>query len=59
MSFSRARDKETAYLLHSPASARRLLEAIEELESGGGGQVRGLDDLDDGPEGPDGEWETT
>ncbi len=28
--------QETAYLLRSPKNARRLLEAIAELESGGG-----------------------
>jgi antitoxin YefM len=28
--------KETAYLLRSPANARRLLASIEELERGGG-----------------------
>jgi antitoxin YefM len=28
--------KETAYLLRSPANARRLLAAIDELEHGGG-----------------------
>lgn len=28
--------RETAYLLRSPANARRLLESIEELESGQG-----------------------
>ena len=28
--------KETAYLLRSPANARRLLSSIERLESGGG-----------------------
>lgn len=28
--------KETAYLLRSPANARRLLAAIDELESDGG-----------------------
>lgn len=28
--------EETAYLLRSPTSARRLLESIAELESGGG-----------------------
>lgn len=28
--------KETAYLLRSPANARRLLASIEELEQGGG-----------------------
>jgi antitoxin YefM len=33
--------KETAYLLRSPANARRLLASIEELE-GGGGTVREL-----------------
>ncbi|MFC5911338.1 type II toxin-antitoxin system Phd/YefM family antitoxin [Streptacidiphilus monticola] len=35
--------KETAYLLRSPANARRLLASIEELESGGG-SVRELVD---------------
>jgi len=30
--------KETAYLLRSPANARRLLGSIERLESGGGSQ---------------------
>ncbi|MFI6514457.1 type II toxin-antitoxin system Phd/YefM family antitoxin [Spirillospora sp. NPDC050679] len=33
--------KETAYLLRSPANARRLLASIDELE-GGGGTVRDL-----------------
>lgn len=28
--------EETAYLLRSPKNARRLLEAVAELESGGG-----------------------
>ncbi|MFV2104267.1 type II toxin-antitoxin system Phd/YefM family antitoxin [Micromonospora sp. LOL_024] len=28
--------KETAYLMASPANARRLNEAVEELRSGGG-----------------------
>lgn len=28
--------KETAYLLRSPANARRLLDAIERLDNGGG-----------------------
>jgi antitoxin YefM len=28
--------KETAYLLRSPANARRLLDSIDRLESGGG-----------------------
>jgi antitoxin YefM len=32
---------ETAYLLRSPKNARRLLESIAELESGGG-KERGL-----------------
>ncbi|MFB7613426.1 type II toxin-antitoxin system Phd/YefM family antitoxin [Kitasatospora sp. NPDC056181] len=35
--------KETAYLLRSPANARRLLASIEELENGGG-VVRDLAD---------------
>ncbi|KJY34158.1 type II toxin-antitoxin system Phd/YefM family antitoxin [Kitasatospora purpeofusca] len=35
--------KETAYLLRSPANARRLLSAIDELENGGG-TVRDLVD---------------
>ncbi|WP_254126594.1 type II toxin-antitoxin system Phd/YefM family antitoxin [Amycolatopsis sp. CA-230715] len=30
--------KETAYLLRSPENARRLVSAIERLESGGGEQ---------------------
>jgi antitoxin YefM len=30
--------KETAYLLRSPENARRLITAIERLESGGGSQ---------------------
>ncbi|MFD4571618.1 type II toxin-antitoxin system Phd/YefM family antitoxin [Streptomyces sp. NPDC058417] len=34
--------KETAYLLRSPANARRLLASIDELENGGG-TVRELD----------------
>ncbi|MCM2577688.1 type II toxin-antitoxin system Phd/YefM family antitoxin [Streptomyces meridianus] len=37
--------KETAYLLRSPANARRLLASIEELESGGGA-VRELADFE-------------
>lgn len=28
--------KETAYLLRSPANARRLMDAVERLENGGG-----------------------
>ncbi|MFJ4843760.1 MULTISPECIES: type II toxin-antitoxin system Phd/YefM family antitoxin [unclassified Streptomyces] len=35
--------KEMAYLLRSPANARRLLASIEELENGGG-TVRELTD---------------
>jgi antitoxin YefM len=35
--------KETAYLLRSPANARRLLASIDELE-GGGGTARELID---------------
>ena len=35
--------EETAYLLRSPANARRLVEAIEQLD-GGGGQERELVD---------------
>jgi len=34
--------EETAYLLRSPANAKRLLSAIEQLAQGGG-QVRELD----------------
>jgi antitoxin YefM len=30
--------RETAYLLRSPANARRLLAAIERLENGGGAE---------------------
>lgn len=30
--------RETAYLLRSPANARRLLAAIDRLESGGGSE---------------------
>jgi len=30
--------KETAYLLRSPENARRLINSIEQLESGGGAQ---------------------
>jgi antitoxin YefM len=30
--------KETAYLLRNPANARRLLNAIERLEKGGGAE---------------------
>lgn len=33
--------KETAYLLRSPANARRLLQSIDELEAGSGTE-RGL-----------------
>ena len=37
--------QETAYLLRSPANARRLLDAVEELEAGRGHKKR-LTDLD-------------
>ena len=30
--------EETAYLLRSPKNARRLLESVAELESGGGAE---------------------
>lgn len=38
--------RETAYLLRSPANARRLLDAMERLEAGEG-QERGLLDEDE------------
>lgn len=41
--------KETAYLMASPANARRLNEAVEELR-GGGGQIRDLIDPDGNPD---------
>lgn len=37
--------RESAYLMRSPANARRLLDAMEKLESGDG-QVRDLLDTD-------------
>ncbi|WP_152364000.1 type II toxin-antitoxin system prevent-host-death family antitoxin [Microlunatus speluncae] len=37
--------RETAYLMRSPANARRLLDAMERLESGSG-EVRDLIDTD-------------
>lgn len=37
--------RETAYLMRSPANARRLLDAMERLESGQGG-VHDLADAD-------------
>ncbi|BBY97053.1 type II toxin-antitoxin system Phd/YefM family antitoxin [Mycolicibacterium fallax] len=37
--------RETAYLMRSPANARRLLDAMERLE-GGGGTEHGLLDVD-------------
>ena len=37
--------RETAYLLRSPATARRLLDAMERLEAGEG-QEHGLVDVD-------------
>jgi antitoxin YefM len=36
--------KETAYLMRSPANARRLLDSIEELESGRGVERELLED---------------
>ncbi|MCB0901103.1 MAG: type II toxin-antitoxin system prevent-host-death family antitoxin [Actinobacteria bacterium] len=36
--------RETAYLLRSPANARRLLDAMQRLESGAGEQHGLLDD---------------
>jgi antitoxin YefM len=36
--------KETAYLMRSPANARRLLDAMERLEGGGGAAHELLDD---------------
>lgn len=35
--------EETAYLLRSPRNARRLLESIAELESGGGTERKLID----------------
>ncbi|MFI2712887.1 type II toxin-antitoxin system Phd/YefM family antitoxin [Micromonospora sp. NPDC018662] len=42
--------KETAYLMASPANARRLNEAVEELRSGGG-ETHDLIDPDAGSDG--------
>lgn len=36
--------RETAYLLRSPANARRLLDSIERLESSGGSEHNLIDD---------------
>lgn len=36
--------KETAHLLRSPANARKLLDAIDELEAGGGSSQAFLED---------------
>jgi antitoxin YefM len=36
--------RETAYLLRSPANARRLLDAMQRLESGAGQERELLDD---------------
>lgn len=36
--------RETAYLLRSPANARRLLDSIERLEAGGGSQHELIED---------------
>lgn len=38
--------RETAYLMRSPANARRLLDAMERLEAGGGTTHPLLDDVD-------------
>ena len=38
--------QETLHLLRSPANARRLLDSIEELESGGGTVRELIDDPD-------------
>jgi antitoxin YefM len=35
--------EETAYLLRSPKNARRLLESVAELESGGGAERKLLE----------------
>ncbi|MGI8949827.1 MAG: type II toxin-antitoxin system Phd/YefM family antitoxin [Ornithinimicrobium sp.] len=35
--------RETAYLMRSPANARRLLDAMERLEAGGGDQYDLID----------------
>lgn len=35
--------RETAYLMRSPVNARRLLDAMERLESGAGGEHELLD----------------
>lgn len=35
--------EETAYLLRSPANARRLLDAVQQLSEGGGGERRLVD----------------
>ena len=37
--------EETAYLLRSPKNARRLMEAIAELEAGGGDGIGELADV--------------
>jgi antitoxin YefM len=41
--------KETAYLMASPANARRLNEAVEELRNGGG-ELRDLVDPEGSPD---------
>jgi antitoxin YefM len=38
--------RETAYLMRSPANARRLLDAMERLEAGGGQHHDLIDDTD-------------
>ncbi|WP_250505353.1 type II toxin-antitoxin system Phd/YefM family antitoxin [Bowdeniella massiliensis] len=39
--------RETAYLLRSPANARRLLDSIERLESDGGTTHELIEDIED------------
>lgn len=39
--------RETAYLLRSPANARRLLDSIERLESDGGTPHELIEDIED------------
>lgn len=42
--------RETAYLMRSPRNARRLLDAMERLESGSGTERGLIDDGDPEPE---------
>ncbi|MFE5776750.1 type II toxin-antitoxin system Phd/YefM family antitoxin [Brachybacterium sp. NPDC056505] len=43
--------RETAYLMRSPRNARRLLDAMERLESGAGSEHELIED-----NGPDPDW---